>query len=186
MIVWINGAFGSGKTTAAKQLQQRLPNAFLYDPEQVGFFIRNNLPPDMRLPDFQNHAEWRTFNVEMLMKITHSYDGVVVVPMTVVDRTYYDEIIGALQRAGIRVDHYILYAAKHTLVKRLNHRFEWFNSWGKEQIDRCLHAFHHDITHEKVVTDHLTVEQVVEEIAERSGLTLQAAKRNFLARSFWT
>ncbi|WP_144429845.1 hypothetical protein [Exiguobacterium chiriqhucha] len=68
----------------------------------------------------------------------------------------------------------------------MNRRFEWFNSWGKAQIDRCLHAFHHDITHDKVEIDHLTVDQVVEEIAKRSGLTLQASKRRFSARSFWS
>ena len=184
MIVWINGAFGSGKTTAAKQLQQRLPNAFLYDPEQVGFFIRDNLPKDMRLADFQHHPEWRAFNVAMLAKIARSYDGIIIVPMTHVDQLYYDEIIGALQRDGIRVDHYILHADKRTLVRRLNKRFEWFNSWGKAQIDRCLHAFHYDITHDKIETDHLTVEQVVEEIAERSGLTLLASQRSLFVRAF--
>ncbi|ERG67928.1 AAA family ATPase [Exiguobacterium chiriqhucha] len=184
MIVWINGAFGSGKTTAAKQLQQRLPNAFIYDPEQVGFFIRDNLPEDMRLADFQHHPEWRAFNVEMLAKIARSYDGVIIVPMTLVDQLYYDEIIGALQCDGIRVDHYILHADKRTLVRRLNKRFEWFNSWGKIQIDRCLHAFHHDITHDKIETNHLTVEQVVEEIAKRSGLTLLAVKRSLFVRAF--
>lgn len=186
MIIWINGAFGSGKTTAAKQLQQRLPNAYLYDPEQVGFFIRNNLPNDMRLTDFQHHPEWRTFNVEMLTKIARSYDGLIVVPMTLVDRLYYDEIIGALQRDGIRVDHYILHADRRTLVRRLNKRFKWFNSWGKAQIDRCLHAFHHDITHEKIETDYLIVEQVVEEIAKRSGLTLLPAKRSLLVHALWS
>lgn len=183
MIIWINGAFGSGKTTAAKRLQKRLPNAYLYDPEQVGFFIRDNLPQDMRLPDFQHHPEWRTFNVEMLTKIARSYDGVIIVPMTLVNRAYYDEIIGTLQRDGIRVDHYILHADKRTLEKRLNQRFEWFNSWGKAQIDRCLHAFHHDITQDKIETNHLSAEQVVEEVAKRSGLTLQTAKRRFPFRS---
>lgn len=184
MIVWINGAFGSGKTTAAKLLQRRLPNAFLYDPEQVGFFIRDNLPKSMQLADFQHHPEWRTFNVEMLAKIARSYDGVIIVPMTLVDRLYYDEIIGALQCDGIRIDHYILHADKRTLVRRLNKRFEWFNSWGKAQIDRCLHAFHHDITHDKIETSHLTVEQVVEEVAKRSGLTLLAVKRSLFVRAF--
>lgn len=185
MIVWINGAFGSGKTTAAKQLQQRLPNAYLYDPEQTGFFIRDNLPSNMQLPDFQQHPEWRAFNVEMLTKISRSYAGVVIVPMTLINRNYYDEIIGALQRdGGVRVDHYILHANKRTLNKRLNRRFEWFNSWGKAQIDRCLHAFQHDITHDKIETDHLTVEQVVEEIAKRSGLTLKTAKPRSPGRAF--
>ncbi|WP_142710399.1 adenylyl-sulfate kinase, partial [Citrobacter braakii] len=27
MIIWLNGAFGAGKTTIAHELQQKLPNA---------------------------------------------------------------------------------------------------------------------------------------------------------------
>ena len=40
MIVWLNGAFGAGKTSTAKELLQLLPNARLYDPEHVGFLLR--------------------------------------------------------------------------------------------------------------------------------------------------
>ena len=43
MIIWINGAFGSGKTTCANILQKQLPNAFLYDPEQAGFFYTESI-----------------------------------------------------------------------------------------------------------------------------------------------
>lgn len=36
MIVWINGAFGAGKTTLVAELHSRWPDALVYDPEQVG------------------------------------------------------------------------------------------------------------------------------------------------------
>ena len=37
MLLWINGAFGAGKTQAAYALARRLPRAFVCDPEQLGF-----------------------------------------------------------------------------------------------------------------------------------------------------
>ncbi|MFI9587033.1 hypothetical protein ACIHCQ_35635 [Streptomyces sp. NPDC052236] len=33
MIVWVNGAFGSGKTTLVEELHRRWPAALVYDPE---------------------------------------------------------------------------------------------------------------------------------------------------------
>ena len=44
LILWINGAFGSGKTTISYELNRRIPNSFVYDPENIGFFIRKNIP----------------------------------------------------------------------------------------------------------------------------------------------
>ena len=40
MIVMINGAFGVGKTTAAKGLLAPIPDSMLYDPEDVGQMLR--------------------------------------------------------------------------------------------------------------------------------------------------
>ena len=45
MIIGINGAFGAGKTQAAYELQRRHKDAYVYDPENLGFFIRSNIPP---------------------------------------------------------------------------------------------------------------------------------------------
>lgn len=36
MIIWINGPYGVGKSTLAEALQQKLPNSFLFDAEQIG------------------------------------------------------------------------------------------------------------------------------------------------------
>ncbi|MGX8797780.1 hypothetical protein ACR6HW_17240 [Fusibacter sp. JL298sf-3] len=60
MIVWVNGAFGSGKTTCAYELKRRLPEAFVFDPENVGFFLRRNMPKVLHKDDFQDHEQWRT------------------------------------------------------------------------------------------------------------------------------
>lgn len=36
MIVWINGAFSAGKTSAACELIDLIPNSTFYDPELIG------------------------------------------------------------------------------------------------------------------------------------------------------
>lgn len=40
MIVWVNGAFGSGKTTLTSELHRRWPEALVFDPEQIGYLLR--------------------------------------------------------------------------------------------------------------------------------------------------
>ena len=113
MIIWLNGAFGAGKTQTAYELSRRLPNSYVYDPENAGFFIRDNLPPSLRGDDFQDYPMWRAFNFAMLDDIASRFDGHVIVPMTITNRQYYDELPGALSRK-YDVRHFILYAQKET------------------------------------------------------------------------
>ena len=44
MIVWINGAFGAGKTSTARELIDLIPNSTFYDPEVIGGALRHLLP----------------------------------------------------------------------------------------------------------------------------------------------
>lgn len=171
MIIWINGAFGSGKTTCTYELNRRLPDSFVYDPENIGYFIRKNIPLILHKPDFQNHTIWRSFNYEMLKYLSTAYHGIILVPMTVIERQYYDEIIGQLKMDGIEVKHFILYAEKETIERRLKKRLER-GTWAKSRIDSCIYAFNHVITEEKIITDNKSIDLVVEEIAQRSDLTL--------------
>lgn len=55
MIIGINGAFGAGKTTLARELQRRLPDAVTFDPEGVGYQLWKWLPPE---GDFQYLPSW--------------------------------------------------------------------------------------------------------------------------------
>ena len=63
MIIWLNGAFGAGKTTAAYELHRRLAGSLVYDPEEVGYFLRRSAPC-FRTPDFQDLPLWRALNYE--------------------------------------------------------------------------------------------------------------------------
>ena len=55
MLVWINGAFGAGKTQTAFELARRLADAHVADPELLGFALRWTLPPAAH-GDFQDLA----------------------------------------------------------------------------------------------------------------------------------
>mgnify|MGYP001194439836 CR=1 FL=1 len=120
MIVWPNGAFGSGKTTCGHELNRRALSSLVCDPENIGYFIRKNTPREIHEPDFQDHAQWRLFSYEMLRHLSVAYDGTILVPRTLVSHQYYDEIIGRLIEDGVDVKHYILYAEREIIEKRLN------------------------------------------------------------------
>ena len=181
MIIWINGAFGSGKTQAAYGLQRRIPNSYVYDPENVGFFIRKNIPPSINKDDFQDYPMWRKFNYDMLDYISEHCSGHIIVPMTITDKQYYDEIIGTLSKK-YEGKHIILYAKKETFLQRLASRLEGKRSWAAQQIDRCIKSFSEDITEYKIYTDDLNIDQVIEQIAAVSTVTLSEDSRNNLRK----
>ena len=185
MIIWINGAFGSGKTQTAYALHRRLPGSFVFDPENAGYYLRKNEPLSMQRENFQDERLWRLFNLEMLKAIALDYDGVILVPMTIINSAYYAEIIGGLRNAGIAVKHFVLWANQRTLKKRLRKRLEGKRSWAARQIDSCLAAFSNPLFENRIDTEQLTITQTAEYIADFCGLTLQKRppfiKAKFLA-----
>ncbi|MFD0587477.1 AAA family ATPase [Paenibacillus sp. GCM10027627] len=178
MIIWINGAFGSGKTGTAYELHRRLPNSFVYDPENVGFFLRKHIPRTMIGDDFQQLQAWRSCNFSILKMIAEGAEGPIIVPMTVVDPLFFDEIVGELRRAGIEVNHYALCASKEVLLGRLKKRFDGPESWAAKQIDRCMEGLSKEVFRLHINTDHLSIDQVVEHIAGHAGLELLPDKRS--------
>src|SRR5690606_15132611 len=110
------------------------------------------------------------------------YDGIIIVPMTIVNPQYFEEIVGRLRVDGIIVNHFVLWASKETLKKRLRSRGERKNSWGEQQIDRCLQGLSDDVFEKKIHTDDMTIEQVAETIAEVSGITLLPDNRSNLRK----
>ncbi|MDR3310161.1 MAG: AAA family ATPase [Oscillospiraceae bacterium] len=182
MIIWINGAFGSGKTTAACELARRVPGARVFDPENIGYFFRRNLPPELTKPDFRSFRLWRAFNRDMLRAYAEGFSGVIICPMTLTNPAHFDEIIGELRRGGTDVRHVILSASRETLLRRLNKRLARGDTFAKSQIDVCLQAFAADVTEGKIETDALGDSEVAERIGEVCGIPLPPDRRSGLRR----
>ncbi|OWA37690.1 tunicamycin resistance protein [Saccharibacillus sp. O16] len=180
VMIWVNGAFGTGKSTTAEELHRRLPHSFVYDPEEVGYFIRKNIPAELHQSDFQDHPMWREMNLTMLSHLYKTYSGTLIVPMTLVNPEYFEELVGGLRKLGIEVRHFALLAKRETLLKRLKGRGDGANSWPAQQIDRCLEALSQDRFGQHIHTDDWTREQVVEHIAAACNLELEADDRNVL------
>ncbi len=119
MIVWINGAFGAGKTTLAEELHGRLPDAMPFDPEYVGLILRKWVPAPQS-GDFQDIPLWRKLVAEFALGLTADYGRPLIVPMTLVNHDYRAEIFGLIGKAGERVLHVFLEVPAAELHRRID------------------------------------------------------------------
>ncbi|MGW3661023.1 AAA family ATPase [Streptomyces sp. NPDC005151] len=147
MIVWVNGAFGSGKTTLVEELRPRWPEALMFDPEMVGYVLREIV--EVPTGDFQDLRQWRRQVASMAAGLVEEYERPVLVPMTLVNPAYLDEIFGVLSEEGIDVHHFFLKVPEDVLVKRIDGRSftpddpakdEQVRAWCKSKIEKCLAA----------------------------------------------
>ncbi|MGX1676108.1 AAA family ATPase [Streptomyces sp. NPDC055400] len=147
MIVWVNGAFGSGKSTLVDELSSRWPEALVYDPEMVGYVLREIVA--VPTGDFQDLRLWRRQVADLAVGLVEEYQRPVLVPMTLVDPGYVEEIFGALKDAGIDVHHFFLKVSGEVLVKRIDgrsvtpddpERDERVRQWCKARIEPCTAA----------------------------------------------
>ncbi|MFE7778989.1 NUDIX domain-containing protein [Streptomyces sp. NPDC057445] len=118
MIVWINGAFSAGKTSAARELIDLIPNSTLYDPEVTGGSLRYLLPQKRldEVSDYQDLPIWRRLVVDTAAALLAEVGGVLVVPMTLLRQDYRDEIFGGLAARRIPVRH-VLLAPEETILR---------------------------------------------------------------------
>ncbi|WP_309118310.1 AAA family ATPase [Paenibacillus sp.] len=184
MIVWINGAFGAGKTQTAFELHRRIPNSFVFDPENAGYYIRKNVPSSAMRDDFQDFPMWRETNYGMLKYIDASYDGVVLVPMTVVNPGYFAEMAGRLRSEGVVVHHFALCASKDVLLRRLRSRGDGERSWAARQIDRCIEGLRDETFRHHLDTDGWSVSDNAERIAALARLELLPDDRSAWRKSW--
>jgi 8-oxo-dGTP pyrophosphatase MutT (NUDIX family) len=121
VIVWVNGAFGAGKTTTARELIDLIPNSTLFDPEVIGGALTHLLPPKRlaEVGDFQDLPIWRRLVVDTAAAMLAELGGVLVVPMTLLRQEYRDEIFGGLASRRIPVRHVLLAPAETILRERI-------------------------------------------------------------------
>ena len=168
MIIWINGSFGVGKTSTAELLKNELDNSIIYDPEEIGGFLSNMFHHEK--DDFQDYELFRTLNFDIL-KYLCSIHEIVIVPMTITNKQYYDEIINELETNGINIEHFILCASKEKIISRLDSRGN-STKWAYNQVDKCINAFESNrFRCKKINTDDMNVSDVVKSIIEAIQLT---------------
>ncbi|MDQ0711520.1 8-oxo-dGTP pyrophosphatase MutT (NUDIX family)/predicted kinase [Streptomyces luteogriseus] len=120
-VVWINGAFGAGKTTTARELIELIPNSTLFDPEVIGGALAHLLPPKRlaEVGDFQDLPIWRRLVIDTAAAMLAELGGPLVVPMTLLRQEYRDEIFGGLAARRIPVSHILLAPAETILRERI-------------------------------------------------------------------
>lgn len=147
VIVWVNGAFGSGKTTLVEELRRRRPEALVHDPEMVGYVLREIV--EVPTGDFQDLRLWRRQVVHLAVGLVEEYQRPVLVPMTLINAAYVEEVFGALKDAGVVVHHFFLKVYEEVLRKRIEGRSftpdhpeqdERVRQWCKARIEPCTAA----------------------------------------------
>ncbi|MER5531526.1 NUDIX domain-containing protein [Streptomyces sp. NPDC002677] len=121
MIVWVNGAFGAGKSTTARELIELIPNSTLFDPEIIGGALTHLLPAKhlAEVGDFQDLPMWRRLVIDTAAAMLAELGGTLVVPMTLLRQEYRDEIFGGLAARRIAVRHLCLTPAETILRERI-------------------------------------------------------------------
>lgn len=137
MILWLNGPYGVGKSTLAEALHARLPDSFIFDAEQVGNAIRDNMPEAFYHETFEEFPLWCDICVQLLTEISRGYAGHVLVPMTLMYPESMD-IFAKLRRAGAEVRHVLLEADEAAVHSRIAARGEEPDCWCARQTMRCL------------------------------------------------
>ncbi|MDT0439833.1 MULTISPECIES: NUDIX hydrolase [Streptomyces] len=124
MIVWINGAFGAGKTTTARELIDLIPNSTLFDPEVIGATLTRLLPAKhlAEVNDYQDLPIWRRLVIDTAAAMLAELGGTLVVPMTLLRQEHRDEIFGGLAARRIGVHHFVLAPSESELRRRVADR----------------------------------------------------------------
>ncbi|BBB01704.1 putative ATP/GTP-binding protein [Actinacidiphila reveromycinica] len=121
MIIWVNGAFGAGKSGAAREMLDLVPESTLYEPEVLGGCLRQLLPEKrlQEVTDYQDLAIWRRLVVETAASLLAEVGGVLITPMTLLRQEHRDEIFGGLAARGIEVRHVLLDPGETILRARI-------------------------------------------------------------------
>lgn len=138
MVIWINGAYGSGKSSLAKKIKELNSNFIIFDAEEVGNAIRNNMEEVDYKIEFPEYPIWREFVVKLIIEIKKISKKNILVPMTILNKNYMDEIKEELENYGVDFVTFILDVNEDDITKRLINREEEENSWCSKQTLRCI------------------------------------------------
>ena len=171
----INGAFGVGKTTIANRLLNEIKNSMIYDPEEIGYLLRNVIPNDIKRTesatgDFQDLDLWKELTVDMGKKLITKYEINLIVPMTIREIEYFHYIYKGFKSIDEQTYHFCLNASKETIYERLRERGEEEGNWCFQQTDKCLTAYNQYDFGEYIDTEKNSIDDIIQHIKGKLNL----------------
>ena len=113
-MVWING---SGKTTTAQRIVET-SDLRLFDPESVGFLLRDHLR-DVEMSDFGDLAPWRALVPAVADELARFTGDNLMIVQTVLDQGCWQALASGLATRGHELVHVVLDADPATLRRRI-------------------------------------------------------------------
>lgn len=151
------------------------PGSVVCAPGVVALAMHRMLPPSVR-SSWQDIPAWRHSVLELLRLTLAGHDGPVIAPGTLVDDGHFQEIIGRLRDEGVEAHHFALLAEPATVVRRLRARSLGLEPrtqpWEVRVLDGWLEQLRRPEFATHIHTDHKTVAQVADVIAQSAGLTI--------------
>lgn len=140
MIIWINGTFGVGKTSTARELCSK-PSLRLFDPEFVGYMVAHQLK-DHSFTDFQDLAPWRALVPPVAREIHDFANTQLVAVQSVLTESYWIELSAGMQAVDVPVFHVMLDCEESELRRRIETDQEEAQAkeWRLGHIDMYLSA----------------------------------------------
>ncbi|AYC30457.1 AAA family ATPase [Paenisporosarcina cavernae] len=172
MILMINGAFGVGKTTISNRLNELLENSLIFDPEEIGYMLRNVLPHSIKMKesesgDFQDLNLWKELTVTTARRIVEEYKVNLIVPMTIRNPEYFHYIFHGFSLIDTNTFHFCLTATKDTIFKRLKQRGEEEGNWCFQQTELCLEAYKMNNFGKYIQTENQSIDDITDSILEK-------------------
>ena len=100
----------------------------------------------------------------MLKDISIKHDGDIVVPMTLVKKESYNDIIKKLKDDNIKIGYLFLDGYYQTIHDRILKRGESEESWCMQNVKMCIETQNNDLNAIHINTVNRTPEKIVKEI----------------------
>lgn len=166
MIVFINGAFGIGKSTLARELRRRIPRSGIYNPEPAGIALQLlALVTGEERADFQDIGAWTPLTVAGIRLFRTRY-STVLVPMGISNESVLEALMRRSQRFDPDVRHYCLTAPLSVVHDRLRSRgsLPMKNPWEYRRAEECCEAHQREFFEVHVDTTGRSVDRIAETI----------------------
>lgn len=148
-------------------LQQKWPQARLFDPEEIGYALQKNLS-DFPFTDFQELPPWRTLVVAAIDVVSRFTSQDVIAVQSVLRPDYWLEIRSGLAARGHSIFHVVIEADREALIHRIQNddkepgasdwrmshipEYERASQWMRSEADLVLNATHHS---PELISDHI-------------------------------